>query len=120
MNCTFCKIMNNELPSYTIYEDEVVKVFLSIDPINNGHTLIVPKNHYLDINDIPVDVLSHVNKISKKIATLLKEKLNYTGLKIVQNNGFLQEVKHYHLHVIPFFNKENKEDIKKIYEILKK
>ena len=71
MECIFCKIIKGEIPSYTIYEDDVVKVFLDVNPDNNGHTLIVPKKHYLDLYDIPLDVLSHINKVSKEIAKLL-------------------------------------------------
>jgi len=73
--CVFCKIMNNEIPSYTIYEDDIVKVFLSIDPISNGHTLIVPKEHFKDIVDIPVNVLNHINEIQKKDIWFIKQKI---------------------------------------------
>lgn len=120
MDCIFCKIMNNKLPSKTIYEDDVVKVFLSIDPLSNGHTLIVPKQHCLDIEDIDIDTLNHINKISKDIYKLLKEKLNFIGLKVVQNNGMAQEVKHYHLHLIPCYKDKSIKSLDEIYEILKK
>jgi len=73
--CVFCKIMKNEIPSYTIYEDDIVKVFLSIDPISNGHTLIVPKEHFKDIVDIPVNVLNHINEIQKKDIWFIKQKI---------------------------------------------
>ncbi len=119
-NCVFCKIMKQEIPSYTIYEDDIVKVFLSIEPIANGHTLIVPKMHYKDITDIPIDALNHINKISKEIYDLLKEKLNFDGLKFVQNNGFFQDIPHYHLHLIPHYNNEEKKSLEEIYDILKK
>lgn len=120
MDCVFCKIMNNEIPSYTLYEDDLVKVFLSIDPVYNGHTLIVPKKHYLDITDIDIEVLNHINKIAKEIYNLLNEKLKFEGLKLVQNNGELQEVKHYHLHLIPYFKNKNKLKIEEVYNILTK
>ena len=72
MECLFCKINKGEIPSYTIYEDEVVKVFLDINPKHNGHTLIIPKKHYKDIEDIDMDTLSHIMKIAKKMYQLLK------------------------------------------------
>lgn len=117
-NCIFCKIINNEIPSYTLYEDEIVKVFLDINPEGPGHTLIIPKNHYIDINDIPIETLNHILLISKKLTTLLKKKLNYDGLRIIQNNGVLEEVKHYHLHLIPFYQDNFSKSVEEIYEIL--
>ncbi len=121
MNCVFCKIINNELPSYYLYEDEIVKVFLSIDPISNGHALIVPKEHYVDITDIPLEVLNHINKVAKRIYEPHKKQLNFDGLKFVQNNGSLQEVKHYHLHMIPYYKNDTKiMPVEEVYEILKK
>lgn len=120
MNCTFCKVINNELPSYTIYEDKIVKVFLSIDPISDGHTLIVPKEHFIDIVDIPTETLNHINKVTKIIYNLLKEKLNFIGLKLVQNNGSIQEIKHFHLHLIPIYSTKKINDIEKVYNNIKK
>ena len=72
MDCIFCKIVNNEAPSYTIFEDEIVKVFMNINPASNGHLLIVPKKHYTNLVDIPLDTLNHINMISKNMYTLLK------------------------------------------------
>lgn len=119
MDCIFCKIINGEIPSYTIYEDEIVKVFLDIEPKSNGHTLIIPKKHYLDLGEIDQETLNHIMKISKKIKPLLEEKLKPQGLTIVQNNGTIQEVKHYHLHLIPIYDNNKIDDIEKIYDILK-
>jgi len=117
MDCIFCKIMNGEIPSYTIYEDEIVKVFLDVNPGVNGHTLIVPKKHYLDLYDIPNDTLMHILEVSRKIGKLLEEKLGANGITLVQNNGLYQEVKHYHLHVKPQYKIiENKMEIKDVYE----
>lgn len=117
MDCIFCKIMNGEIPSYTIYEDDIVKVFLDVNPDMNGHCLIVPKKHYQDLYDIPNDVLIHILETARKIGSLLKEKLNAAGITLVQNNGLYQEVKHYHLHIKPGYKeKEEKIDVKKIYE----
>lgn len=118
-NCTFCKIISKEFSSYNLYEDDVVIVFLSIDPISNGHTLIVPKTHYVDVTDIPIEILNHINKVSKEMYNLLKEKLNFNGLQFVQNNGILQEVKHYHLHLIPKYDNDNKLSLDEVYKKIK-
>lgn len=120
MDCVFCKIVNGDIPSYTIYEDDIVKCFLDISPNSNGHTLVIPKKHYKDLFDIDNEVLMHIMDVAKKIEKLLKEKLNIDGLTLIQNNGDVQEVKHFHLHLKPFYN-ENQEikDVKEIYEILK-
>jgi histidine triad (HIT) family protein len=101
MDCIFCKIVKGEIPSYTIYEDDLVKVFLDISPTVNGHMLIIPKEHFRDINDIDLKVVKHINKIAKEMYELLKDKLNVDGITIVQNNGSAQEVKHFHTHIIP-------------------
>lgn len=119
-DCVFCKIVKQELPSYTIYEDDIVKVFLNINPESVGHTLIIPKEHYLDITDIPLSVINHINKVQKEMYDLLKEKLNFCGLQFVQNNGSLQEVKHYHLHLIPHYVKKPTMSIEEVYNLLKK
>lgn len=115
----FCKIINNEIPSYTLYEDNIVKVFLDVNPSHNGHTLIVPKKHYQDFFDIDIEVLNHILKIAKQIAELLKEKLNYDGISLCENNGFGQEVKHFHLHLIPKYKKEEKLSVEEVYSRLK-
>lgn len=101
MECIFCKIIKGEIPSYTIYEDEIVKAFLDISPESNGHTLIIPKKHFENIYDMDLEILKHVEEVSAKVGKLLKEKLNCKGITRVQNNEYGQEVKHYHMHLIP-------------------
>ena len=119
MNCVFCKIINGEIPSYTIYEDDIVKVFLDINPNSNGHMLIIPKKHILDLDDMDNNTMCHFIEISIKMKKLLDEKLNIDGLTLIQNNGDVQEVKHYHLHLKPYYkNKQAKKDPKEIFEIL--
>lgn len=106
MDCLFCKIANGEIPSYKIYEDDIVLAFLDINPDSDGHTLIIPKKHFKDLDDIDDETLNHVNKIAKKIKKLLEEKLNCDGMSLLQNNGTVQEVKHYHLHLKPYYNEK--------------
>lgn len=115
----FCKIINSEISSYTIYEDDIVKVFLDVNPSHNGHTLIVPKKHYTDLFDIDNDTLNHILKISKQIAVLLKERLNYDGISLCQNNMYGQDVKHYHLHLIPKYKEEEKISVEEVYKKIK-
>lgn len=119
MDCIFCKIINGDIPSKTIYEDEIVKVFLDVNPVKTGHMLIIPKTHYTNLDDIDIDVLKHINETAKKMHLLLKDKLNIDGMQVVQNNGNLQEVKHYHMHLIPNYESENKLSIDEIYDKLK-
>lgn len=116
----FCKIINQEIPSYTIYEDELVKVILDVNPRGNGHSLIIPKKHYLDLNDIEETTLYHIMKTSKQITKLITEKLHPESIILIQNNGEEQEVKHYHLHLIPKYNNQEQKEVKEIYEILTK
>lgn len=121
MDCIFCKIIDGSIPSYTIYEDEIVKVFLDINPLSNGHCLVIPKKHYLDLVEIDDEVLSHIMKVARKIKKLLEEKLNIDGLTLIQNNGEVQEVKHYHLHLKPYYNvKQDIEDVSIIYDKIMK
>ncbi len=112
MDCIFCKIIKGDIPSYTIYEDEIVKVILDINPVSNGHMLIIPKTHYVNLMDIDDSVLSHIMNISKDLYKKYKDKLNMDGLTITQNNDYGQEVKHYHLHLIPRYENDNIEFIK--------
>jgi histidine triad (HIT) family protein len=119
MDCIFCRIAKNELPSRTIYEDELVKVFLDIHPKHNGHTIIIPKKHFTDIEDIDPDVINYMTKIIKHVYSLLKNSLSSTGMTIMQNNGTTQDIKHYHLHLIPKYTFEKKTTIDEIYNLLK-
>lgn len=114
----FCKIIDGEIPSYKIFEDEVVIVILDVNPSVNGHSLIIPKKHYKDIYDIDENTLSHIFNVAKKIGPMLEEKLNAEGITLIQNNGLYQEVKHFHLHVRPQY--KNKQEILPLEEIHKK
>lgn len=130
MECLFCKIINGEIPCLKYYEDDVVLVFLDINPDSDGHTLIIPKKHFTDLNDIDLETLNHINKISKQIKIELEEKLGCIGISLLQNNGSAQEIKHYHLHLKPYYkgkksmemikHSEFIKDPKEIYELLKK
>lgn len=121
MNCIFCKIINCDIPSYTLYEDDYVKCFLDVNPVSNGHTLVIPKKHFIDINDIEDEYLLKVFEATRKIMKLIKDKMNAEGFVLTQNNGSVQEVKHYHLHIMPQYkDKNNKKDVEEVFELLTK
>lgn len=120
MECIFCKIINGEVPSYTIYEDECLKVFLDINPDSPGHMLIIPKKHFKDLDDIDNSTLNSIMEVSKKMKKLLEEKLNIDGLTLIQNNGIAQEVKHYHLHLKPHYKRKIYMSVEDVFEALKK
>ena len=124
-DCIFCKIIRGDLPSYTIYEDEEVKAFLDISPVADGHTLIIPKKHYENIYDADIEMLKNVEMASKAVGNLLKEKLGCVGITRMQNNEYGQEVKHYHMHIVPRYkgdglkinyNKDKNQPAEKIFE----
>ena len=119
MDCLFCKIINNEIPSYKIYEDDIVYAFLDVNPDSTGHTLIVPKKHYLDLMDIDEETLSHIFKITKILKLRIEERLNCDGLTLIQNNGAVQEIKHFHLHLKPFYKNKKDKTLEEVYELLK-
>ncbi|MCI8774233.1 MAG: HIT family protein [Lachnospiraceae bacterium] len=102
-NCIFCKIANGEIPSKTIYEDEEFRVILDLGPAAKGHALILPKNHYADLYELPEETASQVMLLAKKMATQMTEKLHCDGFNLVQNNGETagQTVFHFHMHLIP-------------------
>ena len=105
-NCIFCKIISGEIPSYKVYEDEATLAFLDINPVNPGHTLVVPKKHVADIEEADEETLCLVMKVVKKVGTSLKNNLSATGYNFITlgvNSGSVagQLVPHLHFHVIP-------------------
>jgi len=102
-NCIFCKIIKGEIPSYKVYEDEQVLAFLDITPVNLGHTLVISKNHYTSLEDIPEDEFLAVMRIVKKLGNKIKTCLNLEGYNLGLNNGEVagQTVPHVHFHIMP-------------------
>ena len=126
-DCIFCKIIKGELPSKTIYEDDLIKVIMNINPTSNGHLLVLPKEHYGNILDIKEEIISHSFKIIRdKLYPLLKEKLNCEGLTISENNFLGQEIKHFHIHLTPRYENDlidfnyNKDLLKDLDEVYNK
>ena len=102
-DCIFCKIIKGEIPCFKIYEDDRVLAFADINPINNGHTLIIPRNHSENIWEMSEEDLTAIHSASKKIAMAIKASLQPEGMACLQLNGRAvnQIVMHYHLHLIP-------------------
>ena len=108
-NCVFCEIVKLETPSQRVYEDDEYIAFLDINPINFGHTLVVPKAHYENVLDVPPEVIAGMIKIAKKVAPAVVEAMRADGFNIGINNGRAagQLVDHVHIHVIPRFEADN-------------
>lgn len=127
-DCLFCKIINKEIDSEIIYEDDKVLVFLDINPTTNGDTLIIPKEHFENYLFVPDELLIHMNLIYKKLYKIYKEKLNCIGLTLSTNIEYGQDIKHMHMHFIPRYlddevkhlsNKDILKNIKEISNLLK-
>ena len=119
MDCLFCKIAKKEIESKELYEDDFVIAILDINPKVNGHTLIITKDHYNDYTEIPGNVLEHINSVAKRLGDALMERLDATGISLVVNYGSAQEVKHYHMHLLPQDSKYQKKiDVNEVFNIL--
>lgn len=107
-SCIFCKILKGEIPSFTVYEDELFKVILDRFPATQGHMLIIPKLHHESIFDMPANVATGIYPLARKMSKVVKEAMGADGINIVQNNGIAagQAVFHFHLHVIPRYEND--------------
>src|SRR3989338_7378870 len=105
MDCIFCQIIRGELPSYKIYEDDKIVAFLDIAPVNKGHTLIVPKEHYENTLETPDELLQHIVVTAKKLSQTIMEVTGAPAYNIGINNGREsgQVVFHTHWHIMPRF-----------------
>ncbi len=105
MNCLFCKIISGEIPATKVYEDEKTFAFLDINPVNQGHTLVVPKKHSTNIFDIGKEDLCAVAETSQKIAKAIKESIKPDGVNVISNNERAagQVIMHSHTHIVPRF-----------------
>ena len=119
MECLFCKIINGEVPSKKLYEDDKVIVILDAYPNVDGHTLIIPKVHYDTFMDLPDDLVLHINNIAKKYTSYLMEKLDAKELSVHINYGNSQKIKHYHMHLLPNYGMRPEKDVDQVFEELK-
>lgn len=102
-DCIFCKIARGDLPCFKVYEDDKVLAFMDINPVSQGHTLLVPKRHAENLWEIPEADLAAIHLASKRVIHAIKKALDPVGVALLQLNGrgVNQVVKHYHLHVMP-------------------
>ena len=103
MDCIFCAIVAGDIPATTVYEDEDVLAFMDIAPANPGHTLIIPKQHYRNIYDMPAEVGGKIMQAAVPLAKAIRTALKADGLNLFQSNeaAAFQTVFHFHLHLIP-------------------
>lgn len=108
-DCIFCKLANGIFATNSIYEDEDFNVILDAGPATKGHALIIPKEHYADLYEMPDELLQKAIVLAKKQAVHMTEKLSCDGFNIVQNNKEAagQTVFHFHMHLIPRYNDDN-------------
>lgn len=107
-DCIFCKIIAREIPASIIYEDDSSIAFLDTRPINPGHTLLVPKEHYKNLYDMPDELLSSFMPAIKKLAIAIKKAVGADGINIGMNNDGAagQIVMHHHTHIIPRYSND--------------
>ena len=109
-DCIFCKIIKGEAPSKIVYEDDNTLAFLDIFPVSRGHTVVVPKKHYRNIEELPEDEITKLFIAVKNVAILIHKKLEIDGYNIVQNNFTAagQAIEHSHVHIVPRKEGDNK------------
>ncbi len=97
--------MRKEAPASVVFEDAEVMAIMDIRPVGEGHTLVIPKQHYVDIYDTPEEAVANIHKITKRVAIAVKKATGADGISIVQQNGKAagQDVFHIHVHIIPMF-----------------
>ena len=107
-NCIFCKIANGEIPSKTLYEDDNFRVILDLGPATKGHALVLPKEHYANLYELPEEIAGEAMKLAKRMVMKMTERLGCEGFNLVQNNGEAagQTVMHFHLHLIPRYEND--------------
>ncbi len=118
MDCIFCKIVKGEIPSEILYQDDIVLAFMDINPLCDGHVLIIPKKHYEDIYEVDNDTLAHMYDVARMLNKKIMAKLNEPGSTFSINYGDKQEVKHLHLHILPNFKKAATMTHEETYKLL--
>lgn len=106
-DCLFCKIVNGDIPAAKVYEDEHVLGFLDISQVTEGHTLLIPKEHFENMYDISEEAAKNLFAAVPKVANALKKQLKPVGMNLVSNTGAEagQAVFHIHLHLVPRYGK---------------
>lgn len=119
-NCIFCKILNGEIPSKKLYEDDKVIVIMDVNPKVDGHSLVIPKEHVTDFKEASNELIGHMFDVSRMMTDKLMTKLDAKAITLGINYGDSQVVKHLHLHLLPNFEiKEASMSVDEVYDILK-
>lgn len=107
--CIFCKIVNGEIPSYKVYEDENFLAFLDISQTTKGHTLVIPKKHFDNLLSLDDDISTQIFPIVKRISESVMKVTNAKGINILNNCGEAagQSVMHFHIHIIPRYGNDS-------------
>ncbi len=107
--CVFCKIINKEIPSSTVYEDANVLAILDLSQATYGHTLVMPKKHVETFLDLDKDTLEHVFSVTQDLAIKIKDNLGASGINIVNNSYPVagQSVMHMHVHIVPRYSESD-------------
>lgn len=105
-DCPFCKIIAKQGAAHVIYESDNIEAFLDIDPINEGHVLIVPKVHESSIDKIPINIVTEIMELAQQIVIALKEIYNMDGYSMMQNGGAFCDFGHCHFHVFPRYKED--------------
>ncbi|HFD4960336.1 TPA: HIT family protein [Streptococcus pyogenes] len=108
-NCIFCSIIQGDIPSSKVYEDEQVLAFLDISQTTKGHTLVIPKQHVRNLLEMTAETASHLFARIPKIARAIQSATGATAMNIINNNEALagQTVFHAHVHLVPRYNEED-------------
>ena len=117
MECIFCKIIQGEIPSKVLYEDEFLKVIMDINPTVDGHALIIPKKHYTDYLELDPNIITHIWEVAQKIGPSIMKKIQASSLSLLVNFGDDQQVKHFHMHLLPNFGTMEEKATKKVEEV---
>ena len=101
--CLFCRMVAGQIPVAKIYEDDVVLAFLDIGPLSDGHTLVIPKQHFVKLHDCPAELLGQVCSCLGKLAGAIAAAMNCDGYNLLCNNGRAagQLIEHVHFHIVP-------------------
>ena len=105
-DCLFCSILANDLESTIVYQDNECTVRMDIQPINPGHMLVIPNEHHPSLETLPEDLGQHIFSIAQKMASALRNsgiQCDGVNLFLADGKAAMQEVFHFHLHVIPRF-----------------
>jgi histidine triad (HIT) family protein len=100
-NCLFCRIVSGELPATVVYEDKNSIAFLDHRPLFHGHTLLVPREHYETLGDLPFTLVEPLFKAAHKLSTAVEAAMDAEGTFVAMNNRVSQSVPHLHIHVVP-------------------